>query len=81
MINTKNGINAMFDFSNLTNVCSDLSGDMSSTLSLLDSYGEAGLVLAPNEPTETMVTAGAKVAGISSDQIRRIYQVMISSQD
>ena len=56
----------MFDFSYLTDASTDLSNDMSSTLSLLDSYGEAGLVLAPNEPTDSMINAGAKVAGISS---------------
>jgi hypothetical protein len=71
----------MFNTAILGTAFTELSSDMSSTLALLDSYGNAGLVITPNEPTKSMLDAGAKVADISTEQLRRIYQIMINSQD
>ncbi len=71
----------MFDFSALTDCTTDISNEMRSTLTMLDSYSEAGLVIAPHEATETMVEAAGKLFDISENQLRRIYQVMIDSQD
>jgi hypothetical protein len=71
----------MFDTSTLTNMMTDLSDEMSSTLNVMNSYDEAGLVFAPHEATEAMIDAATKVFDLPDTQLRRIYQVMINSQD
>lgn len=56
-------------------------GSLETTIQILDSLGAEGLVITPSEPSETMLSAGAAVGGVSPEVARRVYQVMLQAQD
>ena len=51
------------------------------TVQVLDSLGSEGLSVTPTEPNDTMLKAGSTVGGVSPEVARRVYQVMLMSQD
>lgn len=51
------------------------------SLALMDSLGCAGLVIAPGEPTKSMLNAGAAVGGISVQVAEHVYHAMIQAED
>jgi len=71
----------MFDSATLNETFVENSRELSSTLSLLYSYSTAGLVLVPNEPTNSSIKTAAKVTNLSESQLRRVYQILINSAE
>lgn len=54
-----------------------LSEPLEKTLEMLDALGEAGLVVVENEPSGSMMQAGAKAGGVDAKTARDIYKAMI----
>jgi hypothetical protein len=46
-------------------------------LDALDVVREAGLTVAPLYPSESMIAAGAALAGITPDMAEKLYRVML----
>lgn len=51
------------------------------TFQVLDSLGSEGLAITPFEPSETMLCAGASAGGVSPETAKRVYQVMLQTQE
>ena len=60
---------------------SGMSVAMELSLSVIDSLGRAGLVIAPEAPTEKMLEAGSRAGGIDPRMAERIYSAMIAAQE
>lgn len=51
------------------------------TLDIIEQIEKAGLVLTPASPSETMLSAGVNVSGMSPEQVLKIYRAMVASKD
>ena len=54
---------------------------LNDSLILMDSLGCAGLVVAPGDPTPSMLKAGAAVGGITPQLAEHVYHAMIQAED
>jgi hypothetical protein len=66
-------LDSMANYSGTTN--------LSNSLSLMDSLGSVGLVIAPGGPAKSMLHAGAAVGGISTQLAEYVYKAMIQAED
>ena len=57
------------------------SQSLSSSLELLAVLSAQGLVIVPSEPTPEMLEAGKRASGLSSEEVKRLYQVLITHAD
>ena len=56
------------------------SGALMQSIEMLDTLGISGMAVTPNEPTASMLQAGAAVGGVTRDVVRQIYQVMLQAE-
>lgn len=57
------------------------SESLSSSLELLATLSAQGLVIVPSEPTQEMLEAGMRASTLSSEEIKHLYQVLITHAD
>lgn len=56
-----------------------LSHIFAETLETLEDLAETGIAFVPEQPSPTMIRAGALAGGIAEDQAARIYRAMVAA--